>query len=126
MWIHTLRIQKKVVETGREDFVKHIDVLWKQNLPDELKYANTVYISLVRDFSKFSLLKPQNYLRSLIRKLEEGRFNRVIDEHNEELTNVSDGIISGLKKFKAKKSGRLSNGTIYYYTEPAEFLRKAI
>ena len=125
VWIHTLRARKNVVETGREDFIKHVDVLWKQALPDELKFANTVYISLVRDFAKFSLLKPQNYLRSLIRRLEEGRFNRVIEEHDEELTIIADGIISALKKFKAKKLEIVQRNGIYY-SEPAEFLHKLL
>ena len=34
VWIHTTRFSKEIVETGNEDFVNHIDILWKQALPD--------------------------------------------------------------------------------------------
>ena len=72
--------------------------------PTELRFANNIYISLeVIDFRKFPLWQPQNFLRSLSIKSEEKRFNRVIDERSEELTEIADKIIDDLEKIRRQK-----------------------
>lgn len=125
LWIHTIRTQKTISETGNESFATHLDYLWKKSLPDELRYANTIYISLVIDFQRFPMWQPQNYLRSLNPRAEEKRFNRVIDEHEVQITEVTDKIVEDLKKFGAKRL-EIVNREGVYYSEPMEFLHKLL
>lgn len=125
VWIHTLRTNKKLVETGKENFVKHVDLLWKMILPDELRYENTLYISLVIDFKKFPLWQPQNFLRSLSSRSEIKRFDNVITVREAELTELADNIISSLKKFGASRLEVVNRGGVYY-SEQMEFFHKLL
>ncbi len=126
LWIHTVRTQKKITVTGSEDFAAHADILWKRALPDELRYANNVYISVVIDFKRFPLWHPQNYLRALNAKAEEKRFNRIIDEREQELTEIADKIIGSLKDFGATKLEVVKRDDGIYYSEQMEFLHKLL
>ena len=125
VWVYTTRTKKQIVESGNENFTNHIDALWKQALPDELRYINNVYISLVIDFNKFPLWQPHNYLRSLHNKAEERRFNGIIEENHQELTSIADKIIDELNNFGARRLEIVKRDGVYY-SEPMEFFHKLL
>jgi type IV secretion system protein VirB4 len=125
VWVHNIRNKQKLKTSSVASIAESIDYHWKLCLPTSLKYTNCIYLSIVRDATKINHWAPQNYLRSLILKLESRIRNTHFEINQNELDQVTERFLSEFSDCGATRLDCYEEGGVFY-SSALEFIYQTL
>ena len=127
IWIHTIRRRKDCKSKGdyKRDFAGYLNNFWNDKNNLENKFANEIYITLVKEgkdasFGDFNILLNGIFSRVLIKK-----FEKYLDQSVAEMSAITAKILPIISDYGAKLLTITKRGN-RYFSEPCEFLSKLI